>query len=280
MLGEAPIDSNLVPYALSADGHVVVGSDLAARRGFRWTEGDGFILLENPYNSRTSAKDISADGQTIVGRRYDPNWVRPNGIRGGYEVVLWESDSMTRPLGFSADHLSISDDGAVVAGTTYAISDLPAGVAVGFEPMLWTQERGVVGLGWPAELEVVDDRIAIETTAVNQDGSVVIGWGGDPADALGQGVIWSERFGMELFEQALIERHGLGAAINDWNLARPSDISPNGQFITGVGVNPDGLTEGWLIRLDRPFGIAIPEPSSLLLGGLAMLALCVLRRPA
>ena len=37
--------------------------------------------------------------------------------------------------------------------------------------------------------------------------------------------------------------------ITGWTLARATAISDDGRTIAGVGVNPSGIAEGWLLKL-------------------------------
>jgi hypothetical protein len=47
----------------------------------------------------------------------------------------------------------------------------------------------------------------------------------------------------------LINDFGLGASLAGWTLTSANDISADGQFIVGSGINPNGNTEAWLARL-------------------------------
>ncbi len=59
-----------------------------------------------------------------------------------------------------------------------------------------------------------------------------------------------------------------------WSLTGAMDISPDGQWIVGYGINPTGQTEGFRLQL-----AAIPEPSTYAaLAGLGALGLAVWRR--
>ena len=77
----------------------------------------------------------------------------------------------------------------------------------------------------------------------------------------------------------LIDRHGMGPALEDWKFRGAFDISADGRFIIGTGVGPNSIREGFLVRLDHPFG-AVPEPSSAWLIAIGILPLWRLtRRP-
>ena len=94
------------------------------------------------------------------------------------------------------------------------------------------------------------------------DGRLIAGWSG-LGGFNGHPFIWSEEAGMEDFEQVLRDSHGLSAPLDDWEYLSIQGMSSNGQFFTGWGFNPAGEREGWLVRLDAPWGSAAGEPSDL-----------------
>jgi hypothetical protein len=116
-----------------------------------------------------------------------------------------------------------------------------------------------VGLGWlPGTPPNSFGYRYSEATDVDGNGSVIIGFSGPVLTSPSKrGFVWTEEYGMEELQKALVDRHGLGPALAGWHLAAPWDISSNGQFITGTGINPDGDIEAWLVRLDQPF---VPVP--------------------
>ncbi len=78
-LEETPSGTGSLPYAMSADGSVIVGNWEAAsgQRGFRWTEATGMVSVEDWLRSNgvsitgdftSSATGVSADGNIIVGQ--------------------------------------------------------------------------------------------------------------------------------------------------------------------------------------------------------------------
>lgn len=114
----------------------------------------------------------------------------------------------------------------------------------------------MVGLGFPSPLsETIPFAVADGGLAV-VGSSYVLGVSGDA-------FVWTEGRGMELLQGVLEDRFGLSAALFNWNLTSAADISADGRFIVGDGINLDGNQEGWLVRLDQP--IFVPEPTSLCL---------------
>ena len=123
-------------------------------------------------------------------------------------------------------------DGPIVAGRE---------VAGSFESL------GTLGLG-----------VASMATDTNADGSVVVGYivgaSGDIA------FIWQEGVGMETLASHL---ESLGADLTGWSLDRAIAITADGRTIVGLGTNPDGLEEGFVVRLDDvPVGVPMLGPWS------------------
>ena len=88
---------------------------------------------------------------------------------------------------------------------------------------------------------------------MNHDGSIVVGSSGNSDRR--SAFLWTEEIGMQDLKQWLIDDYDLGASLEGWRLISAQDISANGDFIVGNGVNPDGVREGWLVRL-----ATVPEP--------------------
>jgi uncharacterized membrane protein len=237
--------------AASFDGGVAVGfaSDpgMDGATAVRWTEEDGAVRLGRLGARASFANDVSADGSAIVGEL---------SFDHGHEIFLWTADGEMTRTGIRtvvAGHPpAISADGSVIVGSRLTE---PNATRSDSEAFYWTEATGVVGLGWlPGSAVDSQGFHFASATGVNGDGSVIIGRSGAfPMHTDYRGFIWTEQYGMEELQDALAARHGLGSAFAGWNLAFPYDISPNGQFITGGGYNPDGNLEAWLVRLDGPF---------------------------
>jgi hypothetical protein len=54
---------------------------------------------------------------------------------------------------------------------------------------------------------------------------------------------------MRSLKDVLIDDFSLGASLACWTLTSADDISADGQFIVGSGINPSGNTEAWLAGL-------------------------------
>lgn len=81
---------------------------------------------------------------------------------------------------------------------------------------------------------------------------------------------------MEDFQQVLIDRYGLGGALDGWHMDSINAVSSNGQYFVGYSDdNPTGERQAWLVRLDAPWETtAVPESTTatLVLVALAPLA--------
>jgi len=196
---------------------------------------------------------VSADGLVVVG-------MSDSGSSGDEEAFRWtESEGMVglgflgadpeEPMLAGSSARAVSADGSVVVGSTSTAT------ATSHEPFRW--ENGVMtGLG-----------IRGSATGVSADGSVIVG-GAVFAGSVYEPFIWDITHGVRSLRGVLVGDCGLDLA--DWTLERASGISADGLTIVGYGTNPDGLTEGWIAT--------IPEPATVLLLGLAALALLRNRR--
>jgi MYXO-CTERM domain-containing protein len=60
----------------------------------------------------------------------------------------------------------------------------------------------------------------------------------------------------------------LGYNLTGWTLSSAGDISADGRWVVGQGVNPSGQTEAWLANI-----APIPEPSAMALAGFGLAGL-------
>jgi probable HAF family extracellular repeat protein len=287
-LGDLPGgDFNSYANGVSDDGLVVVGgSDCTVScspgagcrslpGAFRWTQAGGMTLLgDDKFRSRSIAEGVSADGSVVVGTRSGI------GIPGG--AFRWTPDTVMEYLPGGDTALGVSADGAVAVGFGHSelgtqalrwttggsmltLGDLPGGssfnsraygvsadgsVVVGYgtsatatEAVRWTQASGMVGLG------ILPGFNASLAQDVAENGSLVVGYSGDDWFTPGEAFLWDATHGMRSMRDVLINDFGLGASLAGWTLTSANDISADGQFIVGSGINPNGNTEAWLARL-------------------------------
>ncbi len=283
--------------AVSADGSVVVGT--SGSEAFRWAGGTMSGLGTLPKYTTSSGTGVSADGSVVVGGAF------MGGVVIDHASFRWENDVMTGfaasgEVGFSSAY-DVSADGSVVVGTrttgtggayrwdngtmtslgggmAYGVSAdgsviVGGGIAgeVGVEAFRW-EDGAISGLGVLPGFE--PNSLACDVSA---DGSVVVGntviWNeGDPCLPLWipeKAFIWTEETGMVGLGDLLVDAYGLD--LNGWTLTAATGIADDGMTIVGYGINPSGLTEGWIAQVPEPAGASL-----LVVGG--AFALCRRRR--
>ena len=209
---------NVHPYAISADGRVVVGyaSGITYGDAFRWTAATGIVglgAIGDPLGSGgRSARAASADGAVIVGF---------GSSTAGTEAFRWTQATGMVGLGILtgdpneaySEAWGVSGDGTIIAG---ASSD-------GFvsEAFRWTESTGLVPLGQPAGW------FDCRATAISADGVVIAGYGLDPT-FIEQPFIWTDGAGMVPFGEP------------GWSSIRPQAVSADGAVIVGYGVSANG----------------------------------------
>lgn len=228
---------------VSGDGTVIVGlsgSPFRPSVAFRWTEDEGMAALDDfpsgDWGSRASS--ITDDGTLIAGssvlgnqpgyypRRIACYWneagrARNLGIPGGYE---------------EAEAQAISRDGKWIVGRVVSEEYV--------EAFRWTKAGGMRLLGWlsgqPGESEAY---------GVAKDGEIIVGYSYGRHSG-SEAFIWTEWDGMRPLVEVLTTDIGLD--LGGWLLTDAYDITDDGKYIVGGGVNPDGDREAWLVFLGDP----------------------------
>ncbi|MCS7190466.1 MAG: hypothetical protein NZ843_02550 [Fimbriimonadales bacterium] len=213
-------------------------------RVFRFDE-EGVRLLGEPSGSTGTqyAYAISGDGQTLGGMAMMPHPTRRVRLWGRElplittRGVLWHTNGTIRTLsgvnnGFSTDIKALSHNGRVAVGDS-EIGDLPALVRV---PVLW-RDRAV---------QPLDNRegVALSVDAAGKRVVGVVREGGEP-----RAFFWTAGRGFELIAQRF-----QSVVPSGWRLTNAVAISPSGRYIVGMGVNPEGVTDGWVLVLDWQTG--------------------------
>jgi probable HAF family extracellular repeat protein len=251
-LGFLPGEQTSVARAASADGSVIVG--FSGLQAFRWTETEGLVGL----GASSAAFGVSGDGSVVVGFSTSAR---------GTEAFRWTQQTGLVGLGdlggaaFQSQATAVSSNGAVIVGASDS--------ATGQQAFRWTQAGGMVGLG-----DLMGSSASI-AQAVSADGSVIVGDSFANFDASQHiAFIWDSSDGIRNLRDILISQ---GDDLTGWILSQAKGISADGKTIVGAGFNPDGQPEAWLARLGAQTN-PIPEPSSLILLGSAVLLLLRPRR--
>lgn len=220
---------------MSGDGSVVAGTCLTFNNeAFLWRGGEAPVSLGRfggGSNQTSSAAAVSKDGSTIVGTGHP--------VLTG--AVMWNASGASAILGklpsdATAYATGVTRDGASVVGTSTDSNR----VARAF---VWTRATGIEALGDGVPPGVT----GIHASGVSGDGATVVGWGttSDGETAL----VWQVESGWRTLAAALVADHR--TEVPGWRLTRATAISDDGRAIVGYGTNPDGQTEGWLVRLPQ-----------------------------
>jgi uncharacterized membrane protein len=213
-------------------------------QAFRWTaEGGmqplGFLPGGNGSYYYSIGYAVSADGSKIIGV--------DNSTNASYSPVKWDNNGNIVKMtsnGQTAYAYGISANGAVVVGESYY------GNAA-----IWTSGGQMEVLGKMTGTQYVSAYDA------SGDGSIVVGGKWDWVYGTGDGgaFIWDRMHGMRSMQTVLTN---YGVDLTGWTLTAARGISYDGQTIVGYGINPQGVTEGWIA--------SIPEPGTILLFGLGI----------
>jgi len=233
---------------VSDDGMVVAiqagfrgnGPGMFVGEAARWTLASGLTPLGHlPGGDYSFSNAVSADGSVIVGGSTVTG--------GGYHTFRWTQATGMVSLGdvpggeeFSYAQ-DISSDGTIVVGS--------CANETGRFAMRWTQATGMISLGGlPGGGRAGFDSAA---SAVSDDGNTIVGIAnftgtfGYDTDAF----IWTPQRGMRYLKDAIMADY-CAPELEGWRLVSAWGISGNGRVIVGEGVNPQGNSEAYIIRLD------------------------------
>ena len=231
--------SSASAWGLSGDGSTIVGLgwvNAGSAHAIKRTVAGGMVDMGSTVaGSSSRANDASFDGSVIVG------WQDSDiGYRQG---AIWDADGNQTLIfdnnGFEVDEASaVSDDGQWVVGGGYEN-----------QAWIWNETSGLLAIPHPNSGMFFRGA----STAVNQDGSVVVGyyraWPG-PA-AFGEGFIWTEANGRVALNDYV---DGLGIDRQGVSLNLPLGISPDGTMIVGNGINASNTIVAFMVKLPGATG--------------------------
>jgi probable HAF family extracellular repeat protein len=216
---------------VSRDGAVITGTCLqVGNTAFRWTAGDKAVALSRfgtGGNQQSAATAISLDGRLIVGV----------GNRSLTGAVAWGDGGTSLVIGklataAEASATDVSADGSFVIGIS---SD-----AMSTQAFRWTQSLGI------GALDTGDATLTSKAAAaVAGSGDVIVGWSSMPAGDVA--IIWDASHGWRRLDRVVEE--GYGTPLHGWTLRRATAISEDGRTLAGTGINPDGTTQAWALKL-------------------------------
>jgi uncharacterized membrane protein len=252
--------NNSIAYRTSSNGAVVVGqaNDATTLRSFRWTSSTGMQALPAPAGfTYSEASGVSADGSVIAGTLGNKG-----GISNIDRAYRYTDAGGYQDLGVQAGYTrsaanNISGDGNTVVGLSQLLDPVTGGSTHGFR---WTASTGLVPLFFANEL-------GSYASSVNFDGSRIVG---TTIGATGShAALWTSKLGSLDLNTYLPTQ---GVNLTGWTLTSTVDISADGSVMMGDGMF-NGVDTTWVVT-----GIAVPEPSALLLTGLGGVGLILAPR--
>jgi len=217
---------------VSGDGTAIVGTCLQVNNtAFRWTASSGSVPLDRfgtGSNQESTANAISSDGSVIAGAGHP--------VLTG--AVIWAANTSPTVIGklpgdATAVATAVSTGGSVVVGSSMD----NVGTSRAFR---WTQQTGMGALG-----DGMNGLLGSFATSVSGSGSIIVGYG--PTVAGDIALIWDVDHGLRSLEAALAADYQ--TQIAGWKLLRATGISNDGHTIAGYGMNPEGRTEAWIVKL-------------------------------
>jgi probable HAF family extracellular repeat protein len=135
--------------------------------------------------------------------------------------------------GFGSQVNALSYDGSIAVGN----AQVQPSFGSPRQAVLWEDERGLAlgTLGGADSNALSTDRLGYQ----------VVG-GSRTADGNTRAFYWTRTVGM-----VSLQDHFAGLIPAGWTLTSASGISPNGRYIVGIGQNPQGATEAWLLDTGR-----------------------------
>ena len=279
---------------MSADGSVVI-RNLGATP-FRWEESNGLTTVEGlPTGFAFTASKVSGDGRMAVlnaqpgfthgGVLLDLNTPRGNAFSWTEETGLTELPQLPGDE-FSTAHAASFDGSAVVGTSNIIVNHSLRGRAIRWENGDLSRLAPLAGFEWSTALDVSANGQLVVGEAYNatsetgrfeplrlnnsSETTSISPFSPPSEEPPSQAVVWNGIGEVFDLKNLLVTRHGLAPQLEGWLLTTASLISDDGFTIAGRGIGPNGISEAWVLRLDRP--LVAPEPSSvaLLLIGVAL----------
>jgi uncharacterized membrane protein len=234
-------------YGVTANGSTVVGIryniSSSPTQAFRWTAGTGMVgLSAAPNFALETANAVSADGSVIAG--YESTF-------SGAGAARWTAGTGFTLLPVSiggSNAFGISSDGSAIVG--YELT------ASGFQPALWTDKGTAL-----KDLGGLPGAFFGEGLAATDMGAFVIGTSYTDFTSAGTNAfIWNQANGLRSLQDVLASEYGLSSALSGWHLMDAYGMTPDGRYLVGDGLDPNGSQEAWLVDLGTPL---VPEPGGI-----------------
>ena len=202
------------------------------------------------YDGIVDVVGVSSDGTVVGGSLFSPD--------SGTELFQWDNGNLSTLQGgqnYFYDPDTLSPDGSVLVGleTTY----LSSIQGFQYQDFLWGP-NGVTNFGpayteAPATYDLPSQPYFVPFATSNSATTIV----GEQTGFVSSGqqettteaAIWDATNGLRNL-QAVLVADGLGSALTGWNLTQATAITPDGNTIAGVGIDPQGLEEPWVAHLN------------------------------
>lgn len=220
-------------WGMSADGNHIAGMAWVpggSAHGIKWDNNnfEPTDLGSNVAGKSSRANAVNGDGTVVVGWQASNNgfW---KGVmwKNGVEIALKDGNGVE--LGEAAN---VSADGKTIIGQT----------ADG-NGYIWNETEGVITYVNP------DSDYITVMSKISDDGKTAVGFTFIPGDSplYGDGIIWTKAGGFKKLDEYVA---GLGYDNQGITFAMPTAISPDGNYIGGIGINWDAEeTAGFMIKL-------------------------------
>lgn len=257
---------------VSSDGSTIAGSYLIDdsifndRVSYRWDSENGLTILTQSPASASGFRlndaeplAMSSDGSVVVGRGLKIG----RGNLATEHIWRWTAETGTEII---VDNTDVLTDVAVSSNGDIVVFELTDDDSS--EVYLWTPSTGLQNL---PQLPGFDFQLYYD---MSDEGDSILGVSGNTSDDAFFW-LWNEANGVRRLSEILLEQ-GLANDLEGWDFW-PSNMrmSSDGRVLAGNARNPDGFEEAFVIYLDP---IAVPEPSSLLLVVLGVVAVSPRRR--
>jgi Matrixin len=245
---------DLSTFALNVDNHGsvygLITNSCSDYHAWMWNPRQGSVQLASPEQKpdgtpvNTRVNQVSANGETLVGWMEDP-------ITGIWYGTVWNSGIPSLVLtadGEVVDELTaVSGDGSLIGGDLFD-GQLPAGDGY---------RRHARGGPMEFVAPLPGDAAPAQPFAMSRDGTVMVGFSGNPFLSLNPGpFIWTRQMGTMNLDEFV---RGQGTAMEQWfSLWEPAAVSNDGRTISGWGYGFLGPA-GWVLRIDTAFVCHAPN---------------------
>jgi uncharacterized membrane protein len=196
-----------------------------------------FVFLPEPVGSAGTCfvYCLSGDGRVLGGMSMmpHPRFRRGLSARGFVWIDGVPTERVLPSGGFGSQVNALSYNGRIAVGSAEIHPDFGSPS----QAVLWEDANATLlgTLGGASSVALGTDR----------EGRQVVG-SSRLADGTGRAFYWTRAVGMVSLQDLFAAYIPAG-----WTLTSANGISPNGRYITGVGTNPQGATEAWLLDTGR-----------------------------